>query len=184
MKTHNFPRDQYGHIQLENATTDPYGHLEWAVGSGDDFHCFDYAIFQHEGESFCVLHSVINSETGSFIMDGRYEVVNLYQDNWEGEVLQIASDMVGEALDWLCEGGGKPIHHTIKGWNQDPYYFVRAVARGIWRHGIESEEIASMSRQQRWFRFGSIRLNRAIKRLCPTVNLPVSYRPFKQSLCF
>ena len=47
--------------------TDPYGSLEYAVGSGDDFWCFDFHV--DESRKRVRLHAVINSETGSFIQD-------------------------------------------------------------------------------------------------------------------
>lgn len=46
--------------------TDPYGHLEFCIGSADDFWCFDYHTHK---DNTITLHAVINSETGSFIMD-------------------------------------------------------------------------------------------------------------------
>ncbi len=51
---------------IDFAETDPYGALEYAVGSGDDFVCFDF--HQHENGDF-TLHSVVNSETGCSIQD-------------------------------------------------------------------------------------------------------------------
>ncbi len=174
----SLPKDEYGHVTLPDANTDPYGDLEFAVGNGDDFHCFDYAIFEHKKQSYIVLHSVINSETGAFIQDGEYLVMNLEKD-FEGEVLAVARNLVGSALDWCAEGGGdKPIRHSNKGWNQDPYYFVRAVARAIYRHGVQCEALASMSRRASWFRFGSKTLNRAIQSIAPMVGfLPVTRQP-------
>ena len=50
--------------------TNPYGLLGYAVGSGDDFWCFDYALLE---DGRMVLSATINSETGCFIMSGGYE---------------------------------------------------------------------------------------------------------------
>jgi|TARA_Y100000310_G_C20195980_1_gene584680 hypothetical protein len=105
--------------------TDPYGHLEFGIGSEDDFYCFDYAELPNGSIK---LHSVINSETGSFIQDGEVNEVS------KAEAPEVALGMIDQALEWLVEGGdpcedGKPgsIEHDIEGWNQDPYYFYRAV---------------------------------------------------------
>ena len=84
-----YPRTQYGHLldtaslhdgrpipdwdkpgtELPNFTS-PYGHLFFAIGSGDDFWCFDFAdVNAGPRGSFIVLHATINSETGRFIED-------------------------------------------------------------------------------------------------------------------
>jgi hypothetical protein len=124
------PMDEYGHylawhdIRGREARdlTSPYGSLEFAVGSGDDFHCFDYAELPNGAVA---LHSVVNSETGSFIQDADYRVVH------HSDAVDVAEGFVDEAIEWLWWGGGKPLRHTTRGWNQDPYYFVRAVARCV-----------------------------------------------------
>lgn len=102
--------------------TDPYGSLEFAVGSEDDFFCFDYAV---EGRNVC-LHAVINSETGSFIMNAS-EPVTVDAN----EAVAVAEGMVSEALDWCADSGGDPVEHDCEGWNQDPHYFVRCVQRAV-----------------------------------------------------
>jgi hypothetical protein len=99
--------------------TSPYGSLNFAIGSGDDFHCFDYAELP---DKRVVLHSVVNSETGGFIQDAGYEVV---QPN---DAVDVAMGFVDNAIEWLYQGGDHALRHTIRGWNQDEYYFVRVVA--------------------------------------------------------
>lgn len=102
--------------------TNPYGALEFAIGSGDDFHCFDYA---HLPDGRIILDATVNSETGSFIQGAGYEVVS------PAGAVDAASGFVDMAIDWLYESGPPFVRHTIRGWNQDPYYFVRAVARYV-----------------------------------------------------
>lgn len=95
--------------------TDPYGELLFAIGNEDDFWCFDY---DSDGGKIR-LHAVINSETGSFIMDAEepYEVP-------KEEAPDLALGFVDQALDWC---GENEIEHDTEGWNQDPYYFYRCV---------------------------------------------------------
>jgi hypothetical protein len=122
------PVDEYGHNLDPDASengearqlTTPYGSLEFAIGTGDDFYCFDYAM--HPKGELVILHSVINSETGSFIQDGDYQVIP------KSQAVSAALDMIEEALDWCSMNG---VRHEIKGWNQDPYYFARSVAHYI-----------------------------------------------------
>ena len=122
------PVNEWGHYlngqtqETENlpteaeALTSPYGSLDYAVGSGDDFHCFDFAVLL---DGRVVLHVVINSETGHFIMDTFYGVFS------KDEAPEIAMGLCGQAVEWCAENGVRP---NMKGWNQDPFYFGRAVA--------------------------------------------------------
>ena len=99
--------------------TDPYGELEFAVGSADDFHCFDYDVQPHG----VWLHAVINSEIGSFIQnadDPQFVPFN--------EAENVALGYIDQALEWC---GENEVGHDVSGWNQDPYYFVRAVAAAV-----------------------------------------------------
>jgi len=102
-------------------STDPYGSLEFAIGTKDDFWCFDYHI---NGDNV-TLHAVINSETGGFIMNAE-EPVTVPKE----EAVEVAQHYVDNALDWLFEAGD-PLEHDTEGWNQDPQYFVRAVKNAI-----------------------------------------------------
>jgi len=95
--------------------TNPYGSLNWAIGSGDDFFCFDYDFLP---DNRVVLDSTINSETGSFIQEAKYEVVS--QDH----APNVALSMVDEGISWAVDND---VRHTKQGWNQDPYYFYRRV---------------------------------------------------------
>lgn len=100
--------------------TDPYGHLTYAVGTDDDFTCFDYVI--SDCKQFARLHAVINSETGSFIQNASDPVeVPL------NEAVAVAQNMVDEAIEWLHAGGGPAICHDAEGWNQDAGKFVQDV---------------------------------------------------------
>lgn len=95
--------------------TDPYGNLEYAVGSGDDFICFDFAC----EDGWMKLHAVVNSETGSFIEDFGKAAIVRYQD-----AVAEAVSMTEAALDWCATNN---VRLDLKGWNQDPYYFARKV---------------------------------------------------------
>lgn len=134
--------------------TNPYGLLEFAVGNGDDFFCFDYnTIRVSSTDGWLILHSVINSETGCFIMDDEYLVIP-----WiEYDMQSLA--MVERALDGCAQGG---IKHSKSGWNQDPYYFHRVVHIEMCTNLASSdEEIPVFS--QRQLRFGGKRINRYTK---------------------
>ena len=100
--------------------TDPYGFLGFAIGSGDDFWCFDYHV---HNDKTVTLHAVINSETGAFIMDAEPPVRVPFV-----EALDVARGMVDAALDWCGENHVRPTH---RGWNQDPAYFFRCVRAAI-----------------------------------------------------
>lgn len=139
-----------------NNLTNPYGFLHFAIGSGDDFHCFDYRIFDH----WLILHSTINSETGGFIMRGGYEVIDL--DDPCGYDSQ-ALEMVGWAFDWIYSE--PPVRHSKKGWNQDPYYFHRCVHLSVmgWfkRHGAHGyADLTVPEFSEREKRFGGKRINK------------------------
>jgi hypothetical protein len=98
---------------------DPYGSLEFAIGTGDDFVCFDYAVDTERQR--IALAATVNSETGSFIQN--------FREPWVGplsEAPREAARMVSEALDWC---GDNDIRPDMKGWNQDPAYFYRRVRR-------------------------------------------------------
>lgn len=100
--------------------TDPYGHLTFAIGNEDDFWCFDYA--RDEERGMVRIHAVINSETGSFIMNAE-EPVELPED----EAVEYAKGLVDQALDWCADGGDDPIEHDVEGWNQDATWFWRSM---------------------------------------------------------
>jgi len=183
MKSSNLfslPVDEYNHLAIEDAKTDPYGSLEFAVGSGDDFVCFDYSIFDYDGGRYCALHSVLNSETGHFIEDFRYEVYD--RDMMlEGEILVYAYYHVMAAIDWRLVNG---VDHDKRGWNQDQFYFVRALARAYFKHGVECEGLQALARNDRWFRFGSKRVNREIESFSHHLRgqLPVSRQPYYKKM--
>jgi len=149
-----YPRDEYGHLldpfdhkdgapvpdwnkkgtKLWNLTS-PYGHLAFAVGSGDDFHCFNYATINAGplGE-FVILHAVINSETGSFIDGASYEILPANSVGEKIAVISAAESMVSNAEEWC---GWNDVRHTTRGWNQAPCYFVNAVARNLFGYAFQ-----------------------------------------------
>ena len=133
-------QEQINPVEIEDSDevetkgkTDPYGNLEWAVGSGDDFVCFDY----HVEDDYVILHSVINSETGGFIQDFEAPVRVP-----RTEAAKEARSLVEHALDWCANND---VRHSVKGWNQDPYYFVRCVRRDV--EGLRAGERARVARK-------------------------------------
>lgn len=156
-----YPVDSYGYLLdpvYKNAEgecrqlTSPYGALYYAIGNGDDFVCFDYAILDNcqDGKTRFVLDSSVNSETGSFIDKFEYEVCQLE------EASNIALGMTDSAVDWCISDYENPIKHTKKGWNQDVYYFYRSVYTEIER--ILGKTIPKFSNRQ--YRFGGKRIDR------------------------
>jgi hypothetical protein len=110
--------------------TSPYGALHFAVGYGDEwsenysevgdwFRCFDYADLPDER---IVLHAVDNTESGGYIETAHYEIVE------RDQAPRDAMGMVDEALMIIGDHGQD---HDEAGWNQDPYYFVRAILRHV-----------------------------------------------------
>ena len=131
-----YPRDKYGHLldpegvsdikrgtELHNLTS-PYGFLEFAIGSGDDFLCMDYAtITTKDGLNFIILHTTLNSETGSFIQGSGYEVLPIDTQEQKREALSAAIGMM--------DGGFEDVRHSEKGWNQDVWYWARCIDRAL-----------------------------------------------------
>jgi hypothetical protein len=116
---------------IDFAETDPYGALEYAVGSSDDFVCFDF--HQHENGDF-TLHSVVNSETGGFIQDLEHPY-RVTEDRAVSEAL----GLIDQGLAWGYNNG---VRHSKRGWNQDPYFFAREVAAAIARrHGVPYKRV-------------------------------------------
>ena len=103
--------------------TNPYGHLHFAAGSGDDFTCFDYATINAgpKGE-FIILDATYNTETGNSIFNTGYEIMPINTEAEKRKALAEAFGMVDQAMS-IDE-----VQHTIRGWNQRPEYFARAVA--------------------------------------------------------
>lgn len=145
-----YPRDQWGHLlrttnlndgdvipgwdkpgtELPNITS-PYGHLEFAIGTGDDFYCFDYEKIDAGPRGlFMVLHTTINSETGGFIMAAPhgYEVLPVNTMKQESTAVRAAFGLMDQALEWCAHND---IRHSVKGWNQNPAYFPICVARAL-----------------------------------------------------
>ena len=127
-----YPKDRWGHLLSKEDKnndgehvdlTSPYGALYFAVGNGDDFVCFDYAILDQckDGKTRIALHATVNSETGSFIDGFGYEVCEL------GEAANVALGMIDQAVDWCYMDPESMVEHDKDGWNQDEYYFYRSV---------------------------------------------------------
>ncbi len=93
--------------------TNPYGSLYFAVGSGDDFYCFDYAVLS---TGKVAVHVTLNSETGSFIQDEHYGIHSKREAAYE------LRGWVDNAITWVYDNNVKM---SQKGWNQDPWFVVR-----------------------------------------------------------
>lgn len=122
--------------------TNPYGALHFAIGDGDDFFCFDYNVLD---DGRVIVDCTINSETGSFIMSGGYEVVPL------AEAPKVAMNFIDEAVSWCVENDVKI---SKKGWNQDYYYFYRRV---FWQCDQNPNKPDFSERQ---FRFGGKKIDK------------------------
>jgi hypothetical protein len=110
-------------IREYTVNTDPYGILEYCIGSADDFICFDYQTFPEHGT--CILHAVLNSETGHFIENFASPEVFFYDDpDGNTNALEAAKELVLEALEWCAMNR---VQHDSEGWNQDVYYFIRTI---------------------------------------------------------
>ena len=149
-----YPRTQYRHLldtadphdgrpvlgweksgtELPNFTS-PYGHLFYAIGSGDDFWCFDFAdVNAGPRGRFIILHATINSETGGFIEDAPhgYKVMPANSMAEQAAVVREAFGMADQAVEWCMHND---IRHGTKGWNQNDRFFPLSVAQHLspWR---------------------------------------------------
>ena len=125
------PKDRWGHYLNEDyirgdearQLTSPYGTLHYAVGNADcDEECdgdfttlFDFAELP---DGRIVLHSVVNTESGGYISDAEYLVVD------PEAAYGTAMDMVYNAMEGVELN---EVRHDSEGWNQDEFYFARAV---------------------------------------------------------
>ncbi len=117
--------------------TSPYGFLAYACGSGDDFHCFDFKVINAGPLGrFVILHATVNSETGGFIDDARYCVLPCNSNKECAQAVVEAGGMTSDADVWC---GANDIRHTRKGWNQDPDFFVRSVARELFSYKFDDK---------------------------------------------
>lgn len=152
-----YPRDYYKHllqttdlhdgtvipewdkpgVELPNITS-PYGHLYYATGSGDDFVCYDFEIINAGPRGmFAVLHSVMNSETGSFIQDYDYVVMPCNSIEQQKTVVRCAFGVVDAAREW-CDHNG--IRHTVKGWNQSADFFAISIAEHLFPYRFKNKQ--------------------------------------------
>jgi len=178
-----FPVDQWGHILspfderdgslidfshgtvLRN-TTNPYGFLEYAVGSGDDFHCFDYHIINAGVKGlFIILDSVLNSETGSFIQGDGYWILPINTTEERKRAVATALSIVDGACDWAAEN---EVRVTKRGWNQDYMYFVRSVAQSLFPYKMEGFSARQM-------RFGGKKIDAVMKDILKGVKVVPRY---------
>jgi hypothetical protein len=167
---HGLPLDSNGGV-LENRpglkrgdqameVTNPYGVLRYAVGSAEDFYCFDFALVDGKrNRPLFVLDSAIHSQTG--LQSGvKPDLLVTPQD-----AVHAARDLVIEALEWC---GSADVKHDRKVWNQDPAYFFRTVfinAAPFFR-GVEGPDIERLGRfaDTRQLRFGGKRIEAMIRK--------------------
>jgi hypothetical protein len=116
------------------------------VNRGNDFVCFDYRIIEalNSKAKYLILHSVYNTETGGYIGDGQYLVINL-------------SDYDGEG--WSFADGYDDVRHSKRGWNQDEWYFGRCVALSL--KEAYGEVVPRFSERQK--RFGGKRIDEYLR---------------------
>ena len=152
-----YPRDYYKHllqttslydgtvipewdkpgVELPNVTS-PYGHLYYATGSGDDFVCYDFEIINAGPRGmFAVLHSVMNSERGTFIQDYDYVVMPCNSIEQKKQVIRCAFGVVDAARAW-CDNNS--IRHTVRGWNQSPDFFAISVAEHLFPYRFKNKQ--------------------------------------------
>jgi hypothetical protein len=177
-----YPKDKYGNLlrtssirdgslienwdkpgtELPNFTN-PYGFLEYAIGNGDDFVCFDYAeIDTGPRGTFIILHATRNCETSSFIEKADYAVLPCNTKEECLTALRYAA--------WMCdELPFDDIRHSRSGWNQDGFYFVRAVAHTLFKWRFEKYNKAHKSFEDwttnRMLRYGGKRIDKVIDEL-------------------
>ena len=114
-------------VELYNLTS-PYGHLHFACGTGDDFWCWDYATIECVTGKHIILDATINSETGCFIMGGGYELLPVRSMKECREAVCAAACMVDDAMTWCYDN---EVRYSVRGWNQQPYYFMNCVAQSL-----------------------------------------------------
>jgi hypothetical protein len=163
-----YPMDKYGHLldpqddngelvenwqetgtELFNLTS-PYGFLNFAIGNGDDFLCMDYTVIDVDDGQYIILDTVLNSETGSFIQGGGYEVLPVNTLAEKREAIRTTYGMM--------DGGFEDVRHSVKGWNQDVWYWSRCVARALF-----PDEMEKFSERQ--MRRGGKRIEAAINKI-------------------
>lgn len=146
-------------VELANMTN-PYGFLHFAVGSADDFWCFDYRTFNAGplGEHM-ILDATLNSESGGFIEGMDYMVLPVRSLAEGRAAIEYAYGLIDTAIEW-CNMGDDATKHDRRGWNQDEFYFARAVANRLF--GWRFDRIRATERQ---LRFGGKRVDRLIEEI-------------------
>lgn len=152
--------------ELYNLTS-PYGHLQFAVGSGDDFVCADYATINcgAMGE-FIILDFTFNSETGCYIGGCGYYVLPVNSTEQKRKALNQAFYSMNCPDD---------VRHTRKGWNQDENYFARCVAKALFPSEFKEYSYVTIKGKKRYvdhplfsereMRFGGKKINKVIDKI-------------------
>jgi hypothetical protein len=118
--------------------TDPYGKLEYAIGTQDDFWCFDFYLHR---DGTVTLHAMINSESVHFIKDAEKPIRVP-----RSRAVEEAKRLTQAAIEW-CQECGDPLTHDLKGWNQSPCYFWRSVHAAITKTGEAIRVPVNMERR-------------------------------------
>ena len=129
--------------------TNPYGFLQYVMGSGDDFVCMDFAWVKNKTGLWYIIDGTVNSETGCFIDGFYYAVVPIE------EAVSHAMNLTDAAVNWCCDNG---LRHTLKGWNQDEYFFYRSVYLSV--ANKERKKLPIPDFTERQSRYGGARINR------------------------
>lgn len=187
--TTGYPVDNHGHLldplspndgrpvegwdragtKLCNVTS-PYGHLEFAIGTGDDFTCFDYEeVNAGPRGRFIVLHSVWNSEAGGYIHDVEYRVLPCNSLAEKAAAVREAIGLMDRALETLSFN---ELRHSAAGWNQSPEYFPIAVARCLFPYRFERH-----LKDGRKAQLNIRRNNRAAWRITTEIAFPKALEP-------
>lgn len=106
--------------------TDPLSSMEYVIGTIIDHIAFDFCLLPNH---MAALHAVFKSETSGFIEDYSYQLV--YMEDAPDVALGIIDNIIEE---WILE---QEIDHDEIFWNQDVFYFYRAVSKACGRENPE-----------------------------------------------
>jgi hypothetical protein len=120
---HSVPAEEWNAFD-----TDPYGALEYAIGEENDFVCFDFN--WDPDRRMLKMHSVVNCDSYGWIGNFEDPICMVVGESFVdiGTAVNAACYLVELALEWC---GENEVNLDTDGWNQDPYYFARAVSAAL-----------------------------------------------------